>query len=201
MSVLYRIEGFTDLWADACLRNDEGQLQFLSFYGRDTSCMQFIAAMELGAKEGGVRRFTLAAENGSSHGVEVGSTERLGKFSGRLPRQNLFGPLSQMWVYDRCLQEIDKAHRIGWVVHQQGQGEDVGIDAKVWELLKQLSPVALLDHWCDPLMTWCHAQRAVAEVGSERYPPIGPIRAVRVSLSEHFVRFVSDSVRNRTLTL
>ena len=36
---LLRIEGFADLWADACLQNDEGDLAFLSFYGRDASAI------------------------------------------------------------------------------------------------------------------------------------------------------------------
>ena len=57
---LYRIEGYADLWVDACLRNDEGELMFLSFYGRDASAMQFIAAAELGSQaEAGISRFAL----------------------------------------------------------------------------------------------------------------------------------------------
>lgn len=196
---LHRIEGFVDLWVDACLRSDDGQLVFLSFYGRDSSVMQFISALELGSKEGGVRRFNLADAAGGRQLVEVGAIERLAKHSGRLPRQNIFGPLTQMWIYDRALQELDKANRIGWVVSHEGDSTD--IDAKAWELVKTLSPVALQDHWRGLLMQWCHERKAVMPIGTGPYRRIGPVQAVRVSITDHFVRFVSQSVRERTLTL
>lgn len=201
---LYRIEGFADLWADACLRSDEGQLRFLSFYGRDSSIMQFISAMELGAKAAeGIQRFHLV-QGASRHLVEVGSVEGMGKFSTRLPRQNLFGPVSQMWIYDKSLQEIDKANRIGWVIHHEQQSHRADadrLDAQVWELVKNLSPVALLDHWREPLIEWCLDRKAVQEIGSDLYPRLGPIRGVRVSLSDYFLEHVSHCVRQGAITL
>lgn len=200
---LYRIEGFTDLWVDACLRSDEGQFKFLSLYGRDGSIMQFISALELGPKEGGVQHIVLVGFDGSRHRAEAPSTDRLGKFSTRLPKQNLFGPVNQMWIYDTSLQIIDKANRIGWVVHHESAADNVDFNAlenQAWELIKSLSPVALLDHWRKPLMQWCQDRKAVQEMGSELYPRIGPIRGVRVSLSDHFLTFISESVRNRVLT-
>lgn len=192
---LHRIEGFADLWADACLRNDEGELMFLSFYGRDASAMQFVAAMELGRTEHGITEFTLVGPQGQRNGVKVGPCERLGKFTGRLPRQNLFGPLNHLFVYDKRLQEIDKPNRIGWVV----SNVDAGIEMKVWTLVKTLAPVALLDHWQAPLLAWCREKGAVHELGQGLYPRIGTLRALRVSISDHFIRFVSDGVRQGVL--
>lgn len=191
---LYRIEGFADLWADACLRNDDGELMFLSFYGRDASAMQFVAAMELGKSEHGITSFTLVGPTGSRNTAHVGPTERLGKFSGRLPRQNLFGPLSHLWVFDKRLQEIDKPNRIGWVVTSHAGA----VDSKVWELVKSLSPVALLEHWRDPLLEWCREKDAVHELG-QKFPRIGRLRALRVSITDHFIRRISDGVRSGEL--
>ncbi|BDR09202.1 hypothetical protein CTR2_R25400 [Comamonas thiooxydans] len=192
---LHRIEGFADLWADACLRNDEGELMFLSFYGRDASAMQFIAAMELGRTEHGITDFTLVSPEGTRNHVQVGSAERLGKFTGRLPRQNLFGSLNHLFVYDKRLQEIDKPNRIGWIV----SNVDAGIEEKVWALVKTLAPIALLDHWQAPLIAWCGEKGAVHELGGGLYPRIGNLRAMRVSISDHFIRHVSEGVRNRVL--
>lgn len=195
-SNLYRVEGFADLWADACLRNDEGELMFLSFYGRDASAMQFIAAVELGNKsEAGITRFTLVNGAGQRHLVDVGPVERLGKHSGRLPRQNLFGPLSQLWIYDKRMRSIDKANRIGWIVSEL----QADVDARVWELIKLLSPVALLDAWRAPLTAWCREKGALSQLGTGRYQPIGRVQALRVSLTDHFVRHVSAAVRQRQL--
>lgn len=48
---LYQIEEFSDIWADACLRDSEGRLMFLSVYGRDGVLMQMLAAFELGDRK------------------------------------------------------------------------------------------------------------------------------------------------------
>ncbi|ATH15497.1 hypothetical protein CHL79_25270 [Delftia acidovorans] len=192
---LYRIEGYADLWVDACLRNDEGELMFLSFYGRDASAMQFIAAAELGGQaDAGISRFSLVGAGGQRQLVDLGSTDRLAKFSGRLPRQNLFGPLSHLWLYDKRLRALDKANRIGWVLATTGD-----IEARVWSLVKELAPIALLDAWQQPLLAWCQEKGAVHELGQGLYPCIGDLRALRVSITDHFIRHVSAGVRERQL--
>ncbi|CAB5695463.1 hypothetical protein ABE607_17525 [Comamonas aquatica] len=194
---LLRIEGFADLWADACLQNDEGDLAFLSFYGRDASAMQFISALELGKHDGGITDFHLVSAAGHRQHVYAGAVDRLGKHTGRLPRQNVFGPLSHLWIYDKRLQEIDKVNRIAWIVDQAQDRH--AFEQRTWDMVKTLCPVALLDTWRTPLMDWCQAQGAISELGQGRYPRIGDVRAVRVSISDHFLRFVSQLVREHVL--
>ena len=200
-AVLHRIEEFPELFVDACLRNSEGEFKFLSLYGRDGAVLQFMAAVDLGSKDGGIKSFHLVdGRGGDRHRADVGTADRLIKHAGRLPRENLFGPLSQIWIYDKHLNQIDRANRIGWIVHQQA--EDGAIDAlglKTWQLVRRLSPVALLDHWREPLMAWCVEKLAVETLGNELYPAIGQVRAMRVSISDHFVKFVSDGVRQGLL--
>ena len=195
-TVPHRIEEFPELFADACLRNGEGEFKFLSLYGRDGAVMQFMAAMDLGAKERGVLRFHLVDGVGERHPADVGANGRLVKHAGRLPRQNLFGPLSQVWIYDTALTQLDRANRIGWVVHRRTMTDAAEeLDRKAWRLVQRLSPVALLDHWQAPLMAWCREKQAVEALGSALYPVIGPVEAMRISISDHFVKFVSDGVR------
>ena len=200
-AVLHRIEEFPELFVDACLRNSEGEFKFLSLYGRDGAVLQFMAAMDLGSKDGGVKSFHLVDGcGGDRHRADVGAADRLIKHAGRLPRQNLFGPLSQVWIYDKHLNQIDRANRIGWIVHQQAGGHVAdALGFKTWQLVRRLSPVALLDHWREPLMAWCVDKLAVEALGSELYPAIGQVRAMRVSISDHFVKFVSDGVRQGLL--
>lgn len=193
---LHRIEGFADLWVDACLQSDEGDLVFLSFYGRDASAMQFISALELGRQDGGITSFNLVDDAGHRQLVHAGPVERLGKHTGRLPRQNVFGPLSHLWIYDKRLQETDKVNRIAWILDF---ADGSPMEQRAWDLVKSLSPVALLDTWRPVLMAWCHAQGAISELGQGRYPRIGPVCAVRVSISDHFLRFLSQSVREYVL--
>ncbi|MCR6481039.1 hypothetical protein NU688_33115 [Variovorax sp. ZS18.2.2] len=206
-SRLFRIEEFSELWVDTCLRNSEGEFKFLSLYGRDGAVMQFMAAMELGQKDGGIQCFHLVDGAGERHPVYAGTTARLSKHAGRLPRQNLFGPLSQMWIYDKNLQQIDRVNRIGWVVYRLADGRGVqgpsgsDLGARSWPLIQRLSPIALLDHWREPLVDWCLEKRAVEPLGDERYPAIGDVQAIRVSIGDHFVKHVSACVRDGLLRL
>ena len=195
-AVLYRIEQFPELFADACLRGSEGEFKFLSLYGRDGAILQLMAAMDLGAKDGGVQHFHLVdGAGGDRHRADVGNAERLVKHTGRLPRQNLFGPLTQVWLYDKSLTQVDRANRIGWVVHRRDGDATDTLGLKAWQLVRRLSPVALLDHWREPLMAWCLDKLAVQQLGDALYPVLGPVQAMRVSISDHFVKFVSDGVR------
>lgn len=205
---MYQIEEFPEVWADACIRESDGRFLFLSVYGRDGSLMQFMAAMQLGSKEGGVQRFHLVDEDGTRHMTEVGGTDRLAKHTGRLPRQNLFGPLSQMWVFDKNLQTPDRVNRIGWALHSlspttalPGHAGQQDLQERAWQLIKSLSPVALLDHWRGEILAWCRDKQAVQTMGSDVYPVLGPVHAMRVSLTEHFLHFISDSVRAGRLRL
>lgn len=201
-STLLRIEEFPELWVDACLRNSEGEFKFLSLYGRDGAVMQFIAAIELGQKEGGIQCFHLIEGTGHRHPVYAGSSGRLAKHAARLPRQNLFGPLSQMWIYDKNLRELDRVNRIGWMIHHSpAEHARADIGTKAWPLIQRLSPIALLDHWCQPLVDWCLEKRAIDALGDERYPPIGDVQAIRVSITDHFVKYVSYCVRHQLLRL
>lgn len=199
---MYRIEELSDIWVDACLRNSDGRLMFLSYFGRDGSVMQFLASLELGRTERGLNRFHLVGPDGQRHPVDVEGTERLGKHAARLPRQNLFGPLTHNWVYDKTLQHPDRANRIAWVMHRvtaETTQQEQPLYDKAWAAMVDLSPVALLDHWREPCLAWCREKRAVELLDDPVYPAIGQVMAMRVSLSDHFVKFVSDGVRSGLL--
>ena len=210
---MYRIEEFPEVWADACLRDSEGRFMFLSLYGRDGSLMQLLAAMDLGPAERGVQRFHLVDQDGTRHLVDVGSSERLAKQAAKLPKQNLFGPLNHLWVFDKALQTPDRANRIGWALHfdddaragrsarAAGFSPMTGLLHPVWRLVNTLSPVALQDHWREPILNWCAERGATQLMHSSLYPALGPVQAMRVSLNDHFQAFISQAVRERHLEL
>jgi hypothetical protein len=203
---LYRVQEFPEVFADACLRDSAGVLKFLSVYGRDGSLMQFEAALQLGYKEGGVKRFHLIGDDNTRHAVEVGSVDALTKYSGRLPRQNVFGPLSQLWLYDKALTDIDRANRIGWALHRGSPGQGPverlgGLLDQAWDLTRKLSPIALQDAWRVDLQGWCLEKRAYQRLDDGIYPPLGQVEAMRVSISDHFLRYVSAQVQQKNFVL
>ena len=208
MYPMFQIEEYPELWADACLRDSEGRFLFLSLYGRDGALMQFMSALYLGAKASqGITRFHLVQQQDGytkRHLVEVGGADRLDKHSGRLPKGNIFGPVSQMWLFDKALQKPDRANRIGWALQSREEGDDEApgkMQERVWALIKTLSPVALLEHWREPVINWFLDKGAVQVMDSAMYPALGPITGARVSVTDHFVQFISDSVRQGTLRL
>ena len=202
---MYRIEEFPEIWADACLRDSEGRFMFLSLYGRDGSLMQLMAAMDLGPAERGVQRFHLIDQSGNRQLVDVGSSDRLAKQAAKLPKQNLFGPLNHLWVFDKSLQTPDRANRIGWALHHESDSVDGGasqeLSDQVWLLINALSPVALQEHWRGQILRWCADKGATQLMDSSLYPALGPVQAMRVSLSDHFTTFISQEVREHRLQL
>ena len=43
--MLFKLRELSDLFADACVRDEAGQLMFLSLYGRDTAIQQLLARL------------------------------------------------------------------------------------------------------------------------------------------------------------
>ena len=201
---LYRIKELADLYADACVRNEAGQLLFLSVFGRDTSVQQLLASFTLGAKEGGLTQFKLQAAGVADQLVLIGDAGRLEKLTGRLPRQNLFGNLTHAWIFDPALVVPDRANRIVWRVFGEPRDPDSmeqreRYTAELWATLRQLMPVPLLDHWRAPVLhaaaecvTWFDALAA---------RPLGQICGYKLQLPESFLTTLSALVRAGELTL
>jgi hypothetical protein len=110
----------------------------------------------------------------------VGNPDRLAKLTGRMPADNLFGNLAQLWLYDRKAVEPDHAARRALLltVEEQSTSEDVPEAGKVWELFKTVSHLPLLDHW---------RQVLVAEALSQGWLQTHPgmrVQAVELNLGD-----------------
>jgi hypothetical protein len=177
----------------------------LSIYGRDNATLQFLSAMELPRAEQGVDRFHLVDSEGQAHAVDVGGTDRLTKHSGRLPRQNIFGPVSHLWVFDTSLAKPDLANRHAWVLRRAAQPLDESQRAQLlnqtWETVKTLSAVPLLDDWREPVMEFALTAGMVRLIDDRIYPPLGPIAGARVALGQHFLPRLSQLVAAGQLRL
>lgn len=201
MATLYRFELLTDVFVDACLRDASGNLLFMSCYGRDTSIQQMFASFTLPQSQGGLDSFYLRDTNGRRHSVDVSDADRLGKHTGRLPRDNMFGNLVHAWVFDQCLQRVDYANRIAWLMDRRSSLEGRCLDQRIWEVYKQLSPVPLLDHWQTPLLEATRNASIRAFDRDATYEPLGDIAAYRIQLDDSFLDTVSAMVKSRVLTL
>ncbi|WP_217351250.1 hypothetical protein [Azoarcus sp. DN11] len=194
------IEGFSDLYADACVRGENGELLLLSLYGRDTSVLQFMSAFSVSRDQGGLLQageatFTLA-DDGARYTIFVPEPERLQKFTGRFPDRNLFGSLTHTWLYDPVLVQLDRPGGTAWLVSDE---RDVP-RSQLWALIRDLSPLPLLDHWRDPLLDGL-GDRLCMPLSRFKFPPLGKVGGVRVTLEERFQDIVSMAVKQGVLTL
>ena len=202
--MLYPIKELQDIFVDACVRAPDGELAFVSVFGRDGAVQQLYASLHLGIQEGGIRQLTLL-DPGSSQpvaAVPVGDPRRLDKYSGRLPKDNLFGNLVHTWIYDESLLGPSKAAGSAWLlVDRETQAhDDESLYARVWSLIEELSSIPLLSHWRDAILAALGAQ-LVSQLDDTPYAPVGRIHASRVTLPEAFPEAISAFVSSGRLTL
>ena len=153
--------------------------------------------------EGGLSAFHLQDPEGQAHVVYVGNAERLEKFTGKLPRDNLFGNLAHVWLYDPALIRPDRSNRVAWVLVDSVQHASNPLEVvwdRAWDLYKLLSPVPLLDAWQHAVLSRTGGE-VVTLMRETVYPPLGRIGAARISLPESFPETVSGMVKVGELTL
>jgi hypothetical protein len=203
---MFRIKEVADVFVDACVRDEEGRLLFLSCFGRDTAIQQLFAAFYLKPSEGGLEAFQVVEPAAAAHiageSVRVVSADRLQKTTGRLPRENVFGNLAHTWIYDPVIVRPDRANRTAWVLDPQNSAESRShqVLSRVWEVFKLLSPVPLLDEWQPTLMKACFDE-CVKDMSASAFAPIGRISAQKVTVPDSFVGTVSALAKRGDLAL
>lgn len=198
--MLYVIDEQPDVFADAVASDDNVQLLFMSVLGRDTSIQQLMARCQLPRAQGGIDKLSFRQEGaaGDALALLVGDPSRLDKFTGRLPKENLFGNLVHAWVFDPVILEPNRAGRSGWQIREQraDHGPLEADDDALWSLIKDVSPLPLLDHWRDPMLAWLHGRGAVRATRC-----LGRVGATKVVLPSAFEREISEMVRAGALQL
>ncbi|RTB44103.1 hypothetical protein [Pseudomonas aeruginosa] len=172
---LYRIDECPDLMADACVGDDQGNLTFVSLWGRDTAIQQFIARLTLGHDEDGLDQFHIINDQGASIPVFVGSVERLQKRMTRAYRRTLFGSLTNLWLFDRRCSQPDKSNASAFALLLRDDGDP---DAKLWQLVRETCPLPLLDHWQSHLLVMLRRLDMLRQLPKA----IGPLDGYRVSI-------------------
>lgn len=207
--MMYRIAEMQDLFVDSVVVDDNHQLIFASLYGRDTAIQQLLAAFTLPVTSGGLDKISLddpsnafAANIGDSFEVLIGEPDRLDKFSGRLPRENVFGNLSHTWIFDPACMKIDRVNRKAWFLELSSlpmTGARIGGDAemrwKIWQTVKLLSAIPLLDEWME-LILRCESICVIKTARS-----LGRVFAMNVALRQDYEAQIASMVLSRQLGL
>jgi hypothetical protein len=137
-NTLYRIDECPDLMTDGFVGDEQGNLIFLSVWGRDTATQEFIARLTLGRDEQGLDQFHILTEQGGSIPVFVGNVEQLDKCSNRAYRRTLFGSLVHLWLFDRRCVKPDKANASALALLPRGSDHRVD---RLWALVRDTCPL------------------------------------------------------------
>lgn len=196
---MYSLLEQSDVFVDACVADHRAQLLFVSVYGRDTSLQQFMARLHQPVNQGGVDSVTLRLEGQKSDALKVlvGDARRLEKTTGRIPKAGLLGNLVHAWIFDPAALEVDHASRAAWLLDNGGDEPEAvsqRVHVDTWQLVKELSPVPLLEAWCDLVLLHLRVNGGLLET-----PCVGPVKSLRVELPEHFADWVSYNVREGVL--
>lgn len=193
-----------DIMIDAMARDLNGQLLFLSVYGRDGSVQQFMSRLQLSQHQDGIQKLSVQSPNrrGEFQAV-VGDPRRFKKATTKLPKACLFGPLVNAWFFDPALIEPDRVNGKGWLMFDLGQTEQKR-ELALWAMVKFLSPLPLLDEWREPLMATLKSMVFNLDEGHAciaASPGVGPLDFVFVQLPTNFEELVSSSIRSGLLQI
>ncbi|MDR1935295.1 MAG: hypothetical protein LBS49_06910 [Candidatus Accumulibacter sp.] len=172
---LYPIDEGPDLMADACVADEDGQLVFLSLWGRDTAVQEFLARLTLAHEARGLDRFHLVTEAGASFPIVVGDAGKLEKRLTRAYRRTLFGSLNNVWLFDRRCVAPDKANARALALLPR---DSVHRQERLWTLVRDTCPLPLLDHWREPVLELLQARSMLT-----RLPfAFGPLEGHRLAI-------------------
>jgi len=146
-----------DIMMDAFLVNGGDYLSFGSFWGRDTAVQHFLARLSVSASEGGLSEFTL--DNRRDRPIRIANSDALTKMTGRV-NQTVFGDLVHVWLMEKQLTKPDLVNRKASLIYRQDE-EAEQVQNKLWDLIKVVSHLPLLDAWQEPVISLLHSRAKI----------------------------------------
>ncbi len=191
MKKMIYIKQQPSVFCDSFVANDAGIL-FASFWGRTTSLQQFVARMEIPTHEGGINELTFEISKDESSTFFLQNTKNMQKLSGRVSGTIYGKDLSHIFIYDKSTVKIDYSSYKATILYF----DDTQIDnSSIWKLLKELSPIPLLDIWMSQIIRVCHQDGYINNIDG-----FGGVSALIVELCEiDFEESISRMIKDQTL--
>lgn len=145
---MLEIREMPGIFCDAHLVDASG-VRFLSVWGRDTAIQEFLARLSLPERNGGLRTFRIGG-SGDADACTASITDPEGLLRLTARRSgSVFGELVQLWLYDRLAVDVDRSNGRALLLQHDGQQD---LSGALWQMLKQILWVPVLDHWQDLLL-------------------------------------------------
>lgn len=166
---MLRLDFTTSVFCDALLTDHQGDLLFMSVWGRDTDIQEVLAKLTLANNPDGVRSFN-AKGDGIAMRVNVPNQNLLDKQQGRAGG-SVFGQLVQAFVYTISIQQPDRVNRVAWALYRCLDDQQQPPD--VWPLVMDTCHVPLLPAWREPVLTTFRYRGWIREIKGYRMGAVG----------------------------
>lgn len=153
------LDSIFGVYCDALVADNEF-LVFASLWGRDTAIQELLARLTMSSVEGGLNQLEFVGQNNDSvcNLIRIGNPDRLDKITGRMPKKNIFGEIVHLWIFDKRVRKPDYSNRSAYLLNPHTQLNIDGskmsneIDSQIWQLIKSVCHLPLLDLWQAPIM-------------------------------------------------
>lgn len=174
---MHVVRDLPQLHCDAAVWDHSGTLVFLSLWGRDTILQQFIAELSMPVAEGG-RSDLVLGQGSETVRLGVPPKDWIAKLTGRAPATVLIAGLTQVWIHDRRASDRS-LHRGSRCFVLSRTDESSQHPQRVWQALRQVATVPLLDTWASPIL------EAFGEAGwIQTLPALGQVIGTELRLPE-----------------
>jgi len=181
----------TSVFCDGFVGNDTGIL-FASIWGRNTSLQQFLARMELPSDQDGISELTFETSEETTQTFLIQNVKNMQKLSGRVPETIYGNDLSHVFIYEKSTTSIDYGANKATILYFNNTQID---EKSVWRLLKELSPIPLLDIWMTQIIDLCHREGYIDNIDG-----FGGVSALTTKLNEvDFEQSVSRMIQEQIL--
>ncbi len=146
-----QIQEVHGVFVDAVLTDEADNLIFISLWGRDTSIRELQARITLGDTDSGLTGLNIyRSGTGVKQYVDLFNAASLEQVAGRI-NDSILGGLVHCFLYQKAVVYPDLANHRSILIHQESINETDHIST-LWNTIKAICPIPLLDHWCDVLL-------------------------------------------------
>lgn len=179
MPDLYALGEYPDLYVDACCINSTDDCLFISLWGRDTAIQELLARLSLPISQNGLNALHVM-EGNASYRACFRDIERFDKRTTRAFQKTRFGSLVQVWLFDLRCTCPDRVNLDAVLLTEHDTFSDA-LQKRLWQRVKDLCPLPLLDQWQFEVITWLNEQQAIQPAKTI----LGRLSAWEISLDQN----------------
>ena len=153
---MWSISNWSNVFVDRALGDERENIIMMSVYGRDMSVQSFLGALTVGADQGGLRDIQLENDNGQRRTFGFSQSD-LEKQVSRITC-GIYGNMAQCILHSKNAMTPDLVEGMGYVMMPLDTNGNTlfpelgNFQERVWDMVKLLSKLPLLDEWRDDLL-------------------------------------------------